>query len=308
MTSTLLITGGTGSFGQACVEYILTRKTYRYYFSKIIIFSRDEHKQEKMYEKFKTLDSNNILRYVIGDVRNKERLQSATRTVTHVLHAAALKIVPSGEYNPTEYIDTNIIGTKNVLESLRVEPWVRHITISTDKAVLPVNLYGATKMAAERLTLAYNNIHGEYGGSFCVVRYGNVANSNGSVIPKFMSLHGEKLAFTITDPKMTRYWIKLEKAVEFTLGKLTDVKFPRGEICIPEMYSFKIIDLCEAISGKKKYPHAIVGIRPGEKIHETLDGIKYSDDNTKWLGVEELRRELICMGYNIGLAKYGKRV
>lgn len=302
----LLITGGTGSFGQACVTNILANDKYDF-LDKIIIFSRDEHKQEKMQEKYKSLDKKGRLRYIIGDVRNKERLKSAMRTVTHVLHAAALKIVPSGEYNPTEYIETNIVGTKNVLECVPIYPWSRMITVSTDKAVLPVNLYGATKMAAEKLTLAYNNVHGEHGGEFSVVRYGNVANSNGSVIPRFMELYSKKQPFTITDPEMTRYWIKLNEAVDFTLNKLF-VKFEKGQIFIPEMSSFKITDLCEAIAGTPKYKKKIVGIRPGEKIHETIDGVKYSNVNDKWLNIKQLRHELLIMGYNIGLHKSTNKV
>lgn len=306
MNNIVMITGGTGSFGQAATEYLINNKAIYNNLDKIVIYSRDEHKQEKMYERFKPYDTEQKLRYIIGDVRNKERLKSAMRWVTHILHAAALKIVPSGEYNPTEYIDTNITGTKNVLECALVDPDLRMITISTDKAVLPVNLYGATKMAAEKLTLAYNNIHGEYGGQFAVVRYGNVANSNGSVIPKFIDLHRQKLPFTITDPEMTRYWIKLSDAVEFTIGELIRPDFKKGEVLIPEMASFKITDLCEAISGKKTFSSRYIGIRPGEKVHETLDGERYSNNNDNWLSVGQLRHELICMGYNIGLARYGR--
>lgn len=307
MGGVLLITGGTGSFGQACVTNILANDKYDI-FDKIIIYSRDEHKQEKMRFKYEPLDEKQRLRYIIGDVRNKERLHTVMRSVTHVLHAAALKIVPSGEYNPTEYIETNIIGTKNVLECAAIVPYLRMVTVSTDKAVLPVNLYGATKMAAEKLTLAYNNVHGEYGGKFSVVRYGNVANSNGSVIPLFMEQFRNKQPFTITDPEMTRYWIKLEEAVEFTLDKLFLPDDVTVRTFLPNMSSFKITTLCQAIAGTPNYKVKYVGIRPGEKVHETIDGVRYSNVNKNWLSVDDLRHELLTMGYNIGPKKSGSKI
>ncbi len=289
----LAITGGTGSFGQACVKYI--KENTPDWFDKIIIYSRDEQKQEKMERHFNW----NKLRFFIGDVRDAERTKLALREATHILHAAALKIVPAGEYNPFEFVKTNILGTQNVLEAIGdysshsylSSGYVRKfIMLSTDKAVQPINLYGATKLAAEKLTIAYNNVHGPTGPVCSVVRYGNVAGSNGSVIPVFAEKIKKGEQITITDKNMTRYWITLEQAVKFTLQRFNDPP----KTYYPIMPSFRVTDLALAFDAG---PYVETGIRPGEKLHETIDGIRHSCDNDTWLSVAELRQQLLQMGY-----------
>lgn len=285
--SSILITGGTGSFGSAFVDTII----YDARFTRIIVYSRDEQKQDKMRAKYQGCDLDK-LRFFLGDVRDKERLRLAMRDVLYVVHAAALKIVPTGEYNPMEFVNTNILGTKNVVETFaECCPYMDYgnmIMLSTDKAVMPVNLYGATKLAAEKIVLAYNNVYGAFGPRFSVVRYGNVANSNGSVIPLFIQQDRAMQPFTITDPEMTRYWITLPDAVKFVLDKLDVMQ--GGEVFIPDMPSFKVKDLAKAINPKRLTK--IIGVRPGEKIHETLDGVRYSNMNDSWLNVPRLRKEL----------------
>lgn len=309
MGAVLFITGGTGSLGNAIVEKLLWEEIHN--FSKIIIYSRDEHKQELMAKKFQ---NDGLLRFIVGDVRDKARLSIAMRDATHVIHAAALKIVPKGEYNPSEYVQTNIIGTQNVLEALKVhnslvEGQTSFVLVSTDKAVMPVNLYGATKLAAERLTIAFNNVHGERGPICRVVRYGNVANSNGSVIPIFYDNYKHKKSFPITSREMTRYWITLGQAAEFVLSKLyTVMDYSASEVQIPKMPSFRITDLARAFTNGAPPKIRMIGIRGGEKIHETIDGINYSNTNELQLDWQQLRSELLGLGYQLEYKNAAKTV
>lgn len=256
---TILITGGTGSFGQAFTKHIL--KNYKC--KKIIIFSRDENKQYHMQKMF---PQNNI-RYFIGDVRDRQRLVMAMRGVDYVVHAAALKHVPLAEYNPIECVKTNIDGSQNIIVSAIECKVKRVIALSTDKATNPVNLYGATKLAAEKLFLAAHSYVGSQDTKFGVVRYGNVINSRGSVIPLFKEhLKKEKSIIPITHPEMTRFFQTLEQSVKFVIKSFT--MMTNSELFIPKMYSFKILDLLKNLNPRAKYK--ISGIRQGEKIHETL--------------------------------------
>jgi len=292
----ILITGGTGSFGQAFTEYELKNNKFG---GKIIIFSRDELKQEQMERKYKLLDSDERMRYLIGCVRDKDRLQLAISDAHYIIHAAALKRVPNAEYNPTEYIKTNILGSQNLIDCC-LSAWnkgsyIKVIALSTDKAVSPINLYGATKLVMEKMILTANNIHGESGPKFSVVRYGNVADSNGSVIQVFKEQISKGLPITITDPKMTRFWITLESAVKFVIESVR--KMNGGEVFIPTMPSFNVIDLARAFTHYKQIllPYEedknikIIGIRPGEKLHEQINEDTFSNENDKWYTVADLR-------------------
>lgn len=282
----VLITGGTGSLGQELVKQLLRDERY----TKIIVFSRDEHKQEAMKLKFKS----DRLRFFIGDVRDLERLRLALFDVTYIIHTAALKIVPSGEYNPTEYILTNIIGTQNVIRAAYERGVKNVLAISTDKAVRPINLYGATKLCMEKLVLAANNMLPFT--RYNIIRYGNVANANGSVIPIFKKCYDEGNPFPVTDANMTRYWIELSEAAKFVLDKI-DTYTDAGKIYIPNMPSFKVIGLAEAFTDKEgKHPGVkYIGIRDGEKLHEQIDENRSSDRNEKWLSVKQLRKKLVAM-------------
>ena len=255
----ILITGGTGSFGKQFVTTIL--KHYKP--NKIIIYSRDELKQYEMAQRF----THPCMRYFIGDVRDLSRLKSAMNSVDYVVHAAALKHVPIAEYNPMECIKTNINGAQNVIEaSLDCE--VSHvIALSTDKAASPINLYGATKLASDKLFVAANNIRGGKDIRFSVVRYGNVLGSRGSVVPFFQKLIAEGAAeLPITDERMTRFWITLQEGVDFVLKNFQ--RMHGGEIFIPKIPSMKVVDVARAIA--PNMPHKNVGIRPGEKMHEVM--------------------------------------
>ena len=263
----ILITGATGSFGKSFVKEALKKK---YNFKRIIIFSRDELKQFEMEKEF-SVKSNKSLRYFIGDIRDKNRLKSAFEDVDIVIHAAALKQVPAAEYNPTEYIETNIVGAKNIIEASIEKKVKKVIALSTDKAVSPVNLYGATKLCSDKLFIAANNFKGKNDISFSVVRYGNVLGSRGSVVPYFKTLKSESY-FPITDINMTRFSLTLEQGVNFVMKSLNIST--GGEIFVPKIPSYKIKDVANAINPKSKIK--IIGIRPGEKIHEDLISINDS--------------------------------
>ncbi len=262
---TILITGGTGSFGKKFTELLLKR----YKPKKIIIYSRDEFKQFEMSKIF----NDKCMRYFIGDVRDKERLKRAFEDVDYVVHAAALKQVPAAEYNPMEAIKTNVLGANNIIDAALDSGVERVIALSTDKAVNPINLYGATKLAADKLFIAANKMKGKRDIKFSVVRYGNVMASRGSVIPFFMKLTKEGAKeLPITHLEMTRFWITLEEAAEFVMNSFKTMK--GGEIFVPKIPSMRIVDLAKAINPDAKFK--IIGIRPGEKLHETLISIDES--------------------------------
>ncbi|ABG41586.1 polysaccharide biosynthesis protein CapD [Paraglaciecola sp. T6c] len=255
----ILITGGTGSFGKRFVSFIL--KNYQP--QKLIIYSRDELKQFEMQQVFDAP----CMRYFIGDVRDKERMISAMRDVDLVVHAAALKQVPAAEYNPNECIKTNINGAQNVIDAAIAANVSRVIALSTDKAANPVNLYGATKLASDKLFVAANNISGAKGPRFSVVRYGNVVGSRGSVVPFYRSLMEQgKSNLPVTHAEMTRFWITLDEGVEFVVKNFQ--RMQGGEIFVPKIPSVAILDLVESMSGTRE--HELVGIRPGEKLHEVM--------------------------------------
>ena len=317
---TILITGGTGSFGKAFTRYVLNN----YDPKKIIIYSRDEFKQWVMSNEFK--DHAQKLRFFIGDVRDKERMQRAFEGVDYVVHAAAMKQVPACEYNPNEAIKTNINGAQNVIDcALNSGSVKKVVALSTDKAVNPVNLYGGTKLVSDKLFIAANAYVGTKDINFSIVRYGNVAGSRGSIIPFFKSIidNGGK-ELPITDYRMTRFWISLEEGVKLVIKALEEAK--GGETFISKIPSFKITDLAKAMLPDCEMPE--VGIREGEKLHEIMvtvedsmttyeyekhfivypqmtwnnkqkpdlsgkkvpEGFSYtSGNNTEWLSVEELR-------------------
>ena len=255
----ILITGGTGSFGKKYTEVLLQK----YKPNKIIIYSRDELKQYEMAQKF----NDKCMRYFIGDVRDLSRLEKAMDGVDYVIHAAALKHVPIAEYNPMECIKTNVMGAENVINSSIKNRIKKVIALSTDKAANPINLYGATKLASDKLFIAANNIKGSQDTIFSVVRYGNVIGSRGSVIPFFQKLVKENAKeIPITDPKMTRFWITLRQGVEFVLKNFE--RMQGGETFIPKIPSMKMTDLANAIA--PNIPQKIIGIRPGEKLHEVM--------------------------------------
>lgn len=257
----LLITGGTGSFGRAFVRNLLKNK---FPLKKIVIFSRDELKQSEMSQDL-SVDRFPNLRYFLGDVRDKERLKYAVKDIDIVVHAAALKQVPASEYNPFEFIKTNIMGAQNIIETCIDANVSNVIALSTDKASSPVNLYGATKLCSDKLFTSAQNIIGKKKLIFSVVRYGNVMFSRGSIIPKL--LKEQKLGyFSITDPNMTRFNITLNQSINFVINCLKEQC--GGEIFVPKLPSYRLMDLCKAIDQKCKIK--LIGIRPGEKIHEEL--------------------------------------
>jgi len=317
----VLVTGGTGSFGNQFVQTLLRQRPPR----KLIIFSRDELKQFDMRQRFNEQD-HPCLRYFIGDVRDRERLYRAMDGVDIVIHAAALKQVPTAEYNPIEVIKTNVLGAANLIDAAIDRNVQRVIALSTDKAANPINLYGATKLCSDKLFVAANGYSGRHGTRFSVVRYGNVMGSRGSVIPYFQQMRATGV-LPVTDPKMTRFWITLEQAVEFVLGCLE--RMYGGEIFVPKIPSMNIVDLARAIAPECRLD--IVGVRPGEKLHETMvpeddarntveyddcfvirapgangavnrnggrpcpEGFRYSsDNNSSWLTVEQLQQLAAC--------------
>ena len=256
---TVLITGGTGSFGKKFIEIMLKQFEPK----RIIVFSRDELKQFEMQQVFNAP----CMRYFIGDVRDEARLKQAMYQVDYVVHAAALKQVPAAEYNPMECIKTNINGAQNVINAAIAAGVKKVIALSTDKAANPINLYGATKLASDKLFTAANNLVGDRETRFAVVRYGNVVGSRGSVVPFFRGLieRGVK-ELPITDARMTRFWLKLEDGVELVLKSFQ--RMQGGEIFVPKIPSMRILDLAEAIA--PGVPTKIIGIRPGEKLHEVM--------------------------------------
>jgi UDP-N-acetylglucosamine 4,6-dehydratase/5-epimerase len=255
--ASVLVTGGTGSFGQVFVRRLLAEHRP----SRVVIYSRDELKQHEMAQRF-TQDE---LRFFIGDVRDLARLERALKGVDVVIHAAALKQVPAAEYNPIECIKTNVFGAENIINACLDQGVKRVIALSTDKAVSPINLYGATKLCADKLFVAANNLAGKGGTRFSVVRYGNVIGSRGSVVPFFKD-RSKTGKLPITDARMTRFWIRLEDGANFVMQALGMMR--GGEILIPKIASMRITDLAKAICPNCQ--HEIVGIRPGEKLHELL--------------------------------------
>ena len=312
--ASVLITGGTGSFGRALTKRLINSKARR-----IAIFSRDELKQLEMKNKF----HDDRLRFFLGDIRDSSRLDIALHNVDYVVHAAALKQVDTGEYNPMEFVKTNIVGSQNVIDACIRNGVKKVVALSTDKASSPINLYGATKLTADKLFSAANNYSYGYGTLFSIVRYGNVMGSRGSVIPYFKQLVAEGKTLPITDKRMTRFWITLDQAVEFVLESFEIMQ--GGELYVPRIPSMKIMDLAQAI--KKDFKYEEIGIRPGEKLHEEMispddsrrtvelpnryvvspifaewgftppkgkavkDGFNYrSDTNDLWLTIEELQK------------------
>ena len=315
---TILITGATGSFGKACLEVLLANHEPH----AVRLFSRDELKQSELQERHA---GDGRLRFFIGDVRDRERLVRATRGVDVIIHAAALKQVPACEYNPFEAVQTNVMGAENVVAAALENDVALTVQLSTDKAVNPVNLYGATKLCAEKIVTQGNAYAGSSPARFANVRYGNVVGSRGSVIPLFLK-QAQTGELTITDPRMTRFWVTLPQAVEFVLTRLPMIQ--GGEVFVPKIASMRVTDIAEAIAPEAEVRH--VGIRPGEKLHEVLvtedesrharelddsyvivpefhpwredaydlgtpveDGFRYSSDaNDWWISADELRAML----------------
>lgn len=317
--SSILITGGTGSFGKEFLGTVLTNHDPQ----RVAIFSRDELKQ---YEMKQTYGDDSRVRFFVGDIRDRERLDMAMHGVDYVVHAAALKQVDTAEYNPMEYVKTNILGSENVMLAAINAGVKKVVALSTDKASSPVNLYGATKLTADKLFISGNHYSYARGTKFAVVRYGNVMGSRGSVIPFFRTIVASGEPLPITDFRMTRFWITLPQAVDFVIESFEQMD--GGELYVPRIPSMKVTDLARAISDSVELVE--VGIRPGEKLHEEMistedarrtikredryvvgptlaewdykspngeqvpDGFCYtSDNNDSWLGVEKLRSMLI---------------
>ena len=273
----ILITGATGSLGKELIKKIF--KNHRENLERLVVFSRDELKQWELRNLYPE-DKFPELRFFLGDIRDKDRLRLALNSVDIVVHTAALKQVPAAEYNPIEFIKTNIVGSQNLIEACFYSEVKKVIALSTDKACSPVNLYGATKLCSDKLFVASNNFLGDRQLSFSVVRYGNVMGSRGSIIPYFKSL-SKKEAFPITDLKMTRFFLSLEDAVELVWLSLN--KMIGGEIFVKKIPSILITDIAKAINPNAKYK--IIGIRPGEKIHEELisaDDSRFTYDFDKY--------------------------
>jgi UDP-N-acetylglucosamine 4,6-dehydratase len=257
--ASVLITGGTGSLGKSLVEHLLRETKVR----RIAIFSRDELKQQHLRTHFQ---NDPRLRWFLGDVRDLDRLKRAFHGVEYVFHAAALKQVDTGEYNPMEFVKTNVIGSQNVIDASIEAGVKRVVALSTDKASSPINLYGATKLTADKLFIAANNYSFAYGTTFAVVRYGNVMGSRGSVIPFFQEMAAKGKSLPITDLRMTRFWISIESAVKFVVDSLESMA--GGELYVPRIPSMRIIDLARAVAPDAKLVE--IGMRPGEKLHEEM--------------------------------------
>ena len=314
--ASLLITGGTGSFGKAFLEHILNERNP----ARVVVYSRDELKQYEMRQSF---GDDPRVRFFLGDIRDRDRLKTAFHGVDYVVHAAALKQVDTAEYNPMEYVKTNILGSENVLQAA-IEAGVKKVVaLSTDKASSPANLYGATKLTADKLFIAGNHYAAGYETRFSVVRYGNVMGSRGSVIPYFRNLADRGEPLPITDFRMTRFWITLPQAVEFVMSSFNEMN--GGELYVPRIPSMRVVDLARAIAPNADLVE--IGIRPGEKLHEEMisqedarrtlrradryivtptlaqwgwdnpsgdtveEGFSYtSDRNDQWLSVNELQK------------------
>ncbi len=290
----VLVTGGTGSFGQRCVRELLKTDV-----RKIIVFSRDELKQSEMQAKI--ADPKGQLRYFIGDIRDSNRLRRAFDGVDFVIHAAALKQVPALEYNPFEAVLTNVVSSQNIINAAIDQGVKKVIALSTDKAVNPINLYGATKLCAEKLFIAGNSYAATKSTRFSVVRYGNVVGSRGSVVPVFMAKRHDK-ELPITDERMTRFWITLDQGVAFVLHCLAQMH--GGEIFVPKIASMKIVDLAKAIAPGARIKK--IGIRPGEKIHETL---MTEEESSRALDVKDyFVVQPLFDWWGDGKWKHGKRV
>ncbi|MCC7250962.1 UDP-N-acetylglucosamine 4,6-dehydratase (inverting) [Hyphomicrobium sp.] len=287
----IMVTGGTGSFGRAFVRKLLSMpKPPR----RLVVFSRDEQKQDTMARELRSAFSEDLfgrLRFFIGDVRDVARLELAMRDVQVVVHAAALKIVPTAEYNPFECILTNVHGAENIVKASLRSGVAKVVALSTDKAANPVNLYGASKLAADKIMVAANNLSGDDGARYSVVRYGNVIGSRGSVVPLFQDMlsSGAK-SLPITDPRMTRFWITLQQGVAFVLSSLEMMR--GGEIFVPKIPSMKMTDLAEAIASG--IPYDVIGIRPGEKLHEVM----ITEDDAR-VTIELPDRYVICPGFSV---------
>jgi len=278
------VTGGTGSFARAFVETLLSKNAPR----RLVVFSRDEQKQDTMAREIAAAhpQMSERMRFFIGDVRDLSRLELAMREIDYVVHAAAIKIIPIAEYNPFECILTNVHGAENVVKAALRNQVKRVVALSTDKAANPINLYGASKLAADKIMVAANNLSGSHGTKFSVVRYGNVIGSRGSVVPLFESMikKGVK-ALPITDPRMTRFWITLDQGVQFVLSSLALMN--GGELFVPKIPSMKMTELARAMA--PNLPHDVIGIRPGEKLHEVM----ITEDDAR-LTLELDDRYVIC--------------
>ena len=259
MGSSILITGGTGSFGQAFVRYALDHLDPK----RIAVLSRDELKQYEMKALF---ESDRRLRWFLGDIRDRERLNRAMKGIDYVVHAAALKQVDTAEYNPFEFVKTNVLGSQNVIDACIDAGVKKVVALSTDKASSPINLYGATKLTADKLFVSANNYSQVGSTAMAVVRYGNVMGSRGSVIPFFLSQVSSNQPLPITDRRMTRFWITLDQAVQFVVDSFDQMQ--GGELYVPRIPSMKLMDLVEVIA--PGYPYRETGIRPGEKLHEEM--------------------------------------
>ena len=257
--ASVLITGGTGSLGKSLLEYFMNQTNVR----RIAILSRDELKQLNLRNQFQY---DPRLRWFLGDIRDLERLKRAFHGVDYVIHAAALKQVDTGEYNPMEFVKTNVLGSQNVIDASIDAGVKRVVALSTDKASSPINLYGATKLTADKLFIAANNYSVAYGTTFSVVRYGNVMGSRGSVIPYFQQIAEQGKPLPITDLRMTRFWISIESAVKFVVDSLEMMS--GGELYVPKIPSMKLVDLARAISPDSEFKE--IGMRPGEKLHEEM--------------------------------------
>ncbi|MEV4344275.1 UDP-N-acetylglucosamine 4,6-dehydratase (inverting) [Actinoplanes sp. NPDC049596] len=317
--SSILVTGATGSFGKAFLNYALTNLNPQ----RIVVFSRDELKQYELRQMF---NDDPRLRFFLGDIRDKSRLERAMHGVDYVVHAAALKQVDTAEYNPSEFVETNINGSQNVIDAAIDKGVKKVVALSTDKASSPINLYGATKLVADKLFIAGNHYAATHPTRLAVVRYGNVMGSRGSVVPLFRKLAAEGKSLPITDKRMTRFWITLPQAVKFVVDSFDVMQ--GGELFVPRIPSMRILDLVEAVAPNS--PTHEMGVRPGEKLHEEMiasddsrrtlrfpdryvvqpvvaswgyeapeggeevaDGFNYrSDNNDLWLSVEDMRKLL----------------